>query len=146
MKVVADTGPLVAAANVRDEAHGLAAALVTELGRDLVVPDPVVVEADHLLRSRVGTQSARLFLAALVDGEHQVGFLTPALLRRAAEIDQRFAELDLGLADASVMAYAERHRLPILTFDFKHFRATKPTRGYWRLVVDEARYQEATAR
>lgn len=146
MRVVADTGPIVAAANTRDEAHELAAALVTALGRDLVVPDPVIVETDHLLRSRVGTRSARLFLSALVDGEHQVGYLTPALLRRAAEIDERFADLDLGIADASVMAYAERHRLPILTFDFQHFRATRPHRGFWRLVVDEARYQEATGR
>lgn len=74
----------------------MAEALVTELGRDLVVPDPVIVETDHLLRSRVGTASARLFLSALVHGEHQVAYLTPALLRRAAEIDQRFDDLDLG--------------------------------------------------
>jgi len=146
VRVVADTGPIVAAANVKDEAHALAAALMTELGRDLVVPDPVIVEVDHLLRARVGIASARLFLAALVDGEHLVGFLTPALLKRAAAIDERAGDLDLGLADAAVMAYAERHRLPILTFDFAHFRATKPRRGYWRLVVDEARYREATGR
>jgi uncharacterized protein len=136
----------VAAANARDEAHGLAAALVTELGRSLIVPDPVIVETDHLLRSRVGAGSARLFLSSLVDGEHQVAFLTPALLRRAGAIDHRFADLDLGLADASVMAYAERHRLPVLTFDFQHFRATRPARGYWRLVVNETRYREAVGK
>ena len=146
MNVVADAGPLVAAANIRDEAHELAARLVTELGRNLIVPDPVIVEVDHLLRSRVSARSARLFVAALVDGEHRVGFLTPALLRRAAEIDERFADLGLGVTDAVVMAYAERHRLPILTFDFQDFRATKPARGYWRLIVDETRYQEATRR
>ncbi|MGZ4242513.1 MAG: type II toxin-antitoxin system VapC family toxin [Actinomycetota bacterium] len=146
MRVVADTGPIVAASNQRDEAHELAAALVSELGRDLIVPDAVIVEVDHLLRSRVSTQAARLFLSALVDGEHRVGYLTPALLRRAAEFDERFADVDLGVADASVMAYAERHRLPILTFDFQHFRATRPASGYWRLVVDEARYREATRR
>jgi hypothetical protein len=44
------------------------------------------------------------------------------------------------------MALAERHRLPILTFDFAHFRATRPRRGYWTLVVDEARYAESTGR
>ncbi|MGZ4129048.1 MAG: type II toxin-antitoxin system VapC family toxin [Actinomycetota bacterium] len=146
MRVVADTGPIVAAANQRDEAHQLAAELVTELGRDLVVPDTVVVEVDHLLRSRVNAPAARLFLSALVDGEHRVGYLTPELLRRAAELDERFADVDLGITDASVMAYAERHRLPILTFDFQHFRATKPARGYWHLVVDEARYRDAIRR
>jgi len=144
VKVIADTGPIVAAANARDEAHDLAAALVTELGRDLTIPDPVIVEVDHLLRARVGSNAARAFLAALRDGEHQVGYLTPALLGRACEIDERFADLDLGFADASVMAFAERHRAPILTFDFEHFRATKPVRGFWRLVVDEQRYADAT--
>jgi uncharacterized protein len=145
VKVVADTGPLVAAANERDEAHGLAAALVTELGRDLVVLDSVVIEVDHLLRARLGTHSARAFLDSLVDGEHSVAFLTEGLLRRAAEFDRRYSDLDLGVTNGSVMAFAERHRLPILTFDFAHFRATRPTRGFWRLVVDEARYRASTS-
>ena len=72
-----------------------------------------------------------------------IDYLTPALLRRAAEIDDVFADLELGLTDACVMAIAERNTLPILTFDFEDFRATKPARGFWRLVVDEARYQDA---
>jgi predicted nucleic acid-binding protein len=67
------------------------------------------------------------------------------LFRRAVEIDARHADLGLGLTDASVMALAERHDLPILTFDFEHFRAAPPPDGYWRLVVDEARYADATA-
>lgn len=32
---------------------------------------------------------------------------------------------------------------PILTFDFEDFRAAPPKDGYWRLVVDEERYQKA---
>ena len=143
MKVVADTGPLVAAANRRDEAHELAASLVTELGNDLVVLGPVVVETDHLLRGRIGAHAARAFLGALVAGEHETAFLTPVLLRRAVEFDDRYADLDLGLTDGAIMAFAERHAAPILTFDFEHFRATRPRRGFWRLVIDESRYEEA---
>lgn len=146
MRVVADTGPLLAAANRRDKAHRLAAALVSELGRDLVVPEPVVVETDQLLRARVGTEAARAFLAAMAAGEHSIAFLSRALFSRAVEIDGRFGDLDLGLADASVMAVAERRDLPVLTFDFEDFRAAPPPRGYWRLVVDEARYLQATGR
>lgn len=143
MKVVADTGPLLAAANRRDRALALAAALVTGLGRDLVVPAPVVVEVDHLLRSRVGPPAVRAFLAAIVAGEHTVVFSSPGLLRAAVAIDRRFADLDLGLADASVMALAERDSPPILTFDFEDFRATTPSTGFWHLVVDETRYRDA---
>jgi uncharacterized protein len=108
------------------------------------VPSPVIVEVDQLLRFRVGAHSARLFLAALDADEHDAAYLSPGLLRRAVEIDARYADLDLGLADAAVMAIAERHSLPILTFDFEHFRVTSPERGFWRLVVDEARYAEST--
>jgi predicted nucleic acid-binding protein len=110
------------------------------------VPVPVVVEADQLLRAQLGAHAARLFLAAVAAGEHDVAYLSAGLLRRAVEIDARFADLNLGFADAAVMAVAERHDLPILTFDFEHFRATRPERGYWRLVIDEARYADSVER
>jgi predicted nucleic acid-binding protein len=134
----------VAAANGRDRAFALSAELVALLGRDLLVPDLVLVEVDQLLRSRVSTAAAHVFLGAMARGEHTVAFTSRRLLRRAVEIDSGFAALDLGLVDAAVMALAEEHELPILTFDFEHFRATRPRRGYWRLVVDEARYRDAT--
>lgn len=118
---------------------------MSELGRNLLVPEPVIVEVDQLLRGRVGSKSARLFLEALVVGEHTVAYTSATVVRRAVELDTRFAALSLGFVDGAVMAIAERLRLPILTFDFEHFRATRPARGFWRLVVDEARYAEATA-
>lgn len=101
------------------------------------MPDPVIVEADALLRRRSAHRGARGFLAAIVAGEHRRAPLTPGLLRRAAELDARYADLGLGLVDATVMAYAERHDLPILTFDFRHFRATESAHGPWRLIVGE---------
>ncbi len=140
---MADTGPIVAAANRRDRAHDLASALVTQLGRELVVLDPVIVEVDQLLRARVNRNSGAAFLSAMAKGEHIVEFMTPGLVRRAAEIDARYRDLDLGFVDAALMAFAERHDLPILTFDFGDFRAAPPEGGYWRLVVDEQRYREA---
>jgi predicted nucleic acid-binding protein len=118
--------------------------LVTELGRDLLIPEAVVVEVDQLLRSRVTAATARLFLAALAAGEHTVASSSPALLKRAVAFDAQFADLDLGYADAAVMALAERERLPVLTFDFQHFRAAPPPDGFWRLVIDEHRYAEHT--
>lgn len=106
------------------------------------MPEAVIVEVDQLLRSRVHASVARLFLEALADGEHTVVGGSPGVLRRAVAIDAQFADLGLGYADAIVMAIAEREQLPILTFDFQHFRATYPTNGHWQLVVDEHRYQQ----
>lgn len=67
---------------------------------------------------------------------------SPALLRRAVESDRQFAGLEIGYVDGAVMALAEREHLPVLTFDFEHFRATRPARGFWQLVIDEHRYQQ----
>jgi predicted nucleic acid-binding protein len=143
LRVLADTGPIVAAANRRDRAHDLAAALVTQLGRELVILDPVIVEVDQLLRARVNIDAGAAFLSAVSNGEHRVEFMTQGLVRRAAEIDATHRDLDLGFVDAALMAYAERHDLPILTFDFEDFRAAPPEGGYWQLVVDEERYRSA---
>ena len=109
------------------------------------MPEPVLVEVDYLVRTRVSSMTARAFLAAVAAREHTVHFLSPAMLQRAVEIDAKFAHLDLGLADGSVMAIAERERLPVLTYDFHHFRATRPENGFWRLVVSERQFAAATA-
>jgi predicted nucleic acid-binding protein len=101
----------------------------------------VIVEVDQLLRSRVGGHAARLFLGAIAAGEHTVVNLSPLLLRRAVGLDAAFADLQLGYTDGAVMAVAERDHLPVLTFDFEHFRATRPVDGLWQLVIDEHRYQ-----
>src|SRR5881392_2902658 len=46
VRAVVDTGQLVAGAYRRDRAHRLAATLLTDMGRDALVPEPVVVETD----------------------------------------------------------------------------------------------------
>lgn len=119
---------------------------MSELGRDLLIPEPVIVEVDQLLRSRLGSHAARLFLESAAAGEHSVVNLSPGLLRRAVQLDAMFADLDLGYTDAAVMAIAEREHLAVLTFDFAHFRATHPDGGFWQLVIDEHRYNAHTRR
>lgn len=145
MRAVADTGPLFAAISRSQPAHAAAAHLVSRIGRELIVLSWVAAELDYLARKRLGPAAARAFARALVDGTHRFVPGSPGLLARAAEIDRRYGDLDVGLVDASIMAYAERHELPILTFDYKHFRATAPARGSWRLVINEAQYQRAAS-
>ena len=118
---------------------------MAELRRNLIVPTPVLVEVDQLARSRVGKGPAREFLKGTVGGEREIAYLSAGLLRRANELDQRYADLELGFVDTCVMAIAERHELPILTFDFRDFRATESAKGPWHLLLDEHVYGEITA-
>jgi uncharacterized protein len=141
LAVVADTGPLFAAILRRDDAHQLAAALIEYAGRDLLVPDPVIVECESLLRVRGHHEGARRFLDALVAGNHVRVTMPPSLFATAVAIDRQYRDLNLGLVDASVMAVASAMSSAILTFDFRDFRAAPPLAGgTWELVIDEADY------
>jgi hypothetical protein len=140
LKVLVDTGPLLAALDRRDPAYEMAGAAMKRLRRNAIVPSPVVVEVDHLARKRVGSDSARTFLKHIAHGSHEVAYMTAGLMQRATELDRRYADLNLGVVDGCVMAIAERHHLPIFTFDFRDFRATESAHGPWRLAVDERLY------
>jgi predicted nucleic acid-binding protein len=143
IKVLVDTGPLISAIDRGDSAHALAAPLIAHLRRDAVVPTPVLVEVDHILSSRAGSAAARAFLKATVGGERQIAYPSAGVLRRAVELDFQYADLSLGLVDTCVMAIAERHEMPILTFDFTDFRATESASGPWRLAIEEHVYLNA---
>ncbi|MGB7587524.1 MAG: PIN domain-containing protein [Solirubrobacterales bacterium] len=143
MKVLVDTGPLLAALDRRDPAYEMAGAAMKKLRRDAIVPSPVVVEVDHLARKRVGLDSARRFLKHIAGGSHQVAYPTAGLMQRAVELDRKYSDLNLGVVDGCVMAIAERHELPIFTFDFRDFRATESASGPWRLAIDEDVYRRS---
>jgi len=144
LAVVVDTGPLLAAALKRDEAHDLAAALIAFGGRDLLVPDPVVTECEGFLRQRDAHDAARRLLASLVAGAWVRMPMTPSLFAQAVAIDAHYRDFGLGLVDASVMAIAASTNSHVLTFDFRDFRAAPPLGGgAWDLVVDEAQYAKS---
>ena len=144
-KILIDTGPLVSAFDASDSAHRVAGPLIAKLRREALIPTPVLVEVDHFVRSRVGGGAARGFVESVAGGSFETAYLSAGLLRRASELDRRYADLDLGFADTCVMAIAERHDLPIFTFDFADFRATESSSGPWQLLLNESDYRTALA-
>ncbi len=146
MKVLVDTGPLVSAIDTKDPACDMAVTVLESLRRNAIVPSPVVVEVDHLARKRVGDDAARRFLKTVAGGGHEIAYVTAGLMRRAVEIDRSYSDLNLGVVDGCVMALAERHELPIFTFDFRDFRATESATGPWRLAIDEHVFQREVGR
>jgi hypothetical protein len=63
------------------------------------------------------------------------GRLTVACLEREdyatiGELDARYADLELGLADCALVVIASRYKTDrILSFDERHFRAVTPLQG-----------------
>lgn len=126
--IIADTGPLVAIANDRDQRHQACLALLGRHRGPVLVPAPVVVEVCQLLVSRRGTRSEALFLASLAEGVLELLDLRPTDYGRAAELVQKYADLPLGAVDACVVAVAERTgATEIATLDHRHFSVVRPS-------------------
>jgi uncharacterized protein len=53
--ILVDTGPLVALANDKDDAHSACERLLTTIAGPLLVPAPVLTEVCYLLETRRGT-------------------------------------------------------------------------------------------
>lgn len=92
--------------------------------------DFVLAETDYLVLRRLGRRAEREFLAQVRQGAVLREAVTDADLGRASEIIERFADQELGLTDASVMAVAERlDLLRVLTLDRRHFTPFRDRRG-----------------
>lgn len=141
MTLIVDAAPLVALADRRDPLQGaVREALVSESG-GLVIPAPVTAEVDYLLGRRIGRAARLAFLDDLAAGRFAVECLEADDYAVVAELESRYADLDLGLADAAVVVLAARFDTRrLLTFDERHFRAMRPMQGgAFELLPESAR-------
>jgi predicted nucleic acid-binding protein len=137
--IICVTGPLVSAMN-RSEGnrHRFAAELLARLGRQVIVPWPVLTEVDLLLRARGHADAALVFARSLHNGVHRLEAPTNEELATALGLGERYADSGVDLPDLTVMAMSRHRRAEILTWDFRHFRAVVLRRGHhWPLLVAE---------
>jgi predicted nucleic acid-binding protein len=128
--LIVDAAPLVALGDARDPLHAAVGDILRAEGGDLVVPAPVTAEVDYLIRRRGTPEAARAFLRDVASGRFLVEGLTADEHGTVARLDEQYADLDLGLADLSVVILAHRFRTRrLLTFDERDFRAVTPLSG-----------------
>lgn len=119
-----DTSGLLAAIDASQRHHAAAAAALRASEGPLLLSPFVLAELDYLLATRVSTKAAAAFLDQVVDGAYRLEPMTAGDIARASEIIGRYRDLELGVADASLVVLAERYRTSdILTLDERHFRA-----------------------
>lgn len=128
--IIVDTSVLLSAMDADDPAQGRAAAVLRGTAGARFLSPFVLAELDYLLAKRVGPHVARRLLDEVIDGAYHLEPFDSTDLARAAGIIDRYRDLDLGLADASIVVLAERHRVNrIATFDERHFRALRGPDG-----------------
>jgi len=128
--VIVDAAPLVALGDSNDRLSPTVEHLLKTIDGPLVIPALVTAEVDYLLGQRLGRGAQRRFLADLAAGRFTVAGLESDDYTTVQEIDARHADLELGLADCSIVVLAHRYQTTrIVSFDERHFRVVRPLQG-----------------
>jgi len=122
--ILVDTSALLSAMDASDpDQRRTSAAIQAARGPRLISPF-VLAELDYLLARRVGVSAARRLLDEVIRGAYRLETFDTDDIERAAVVIDRYRDLDLGLADASIVVLAERHSVDVVvTLDERHFRA-----------------------
>jgi predicted nucleic acid-binding protein len=135
MALICDTGAIYALYDADDQHHAECQAVVSEEQGPLFLPSALLSEIDYLLATRLGFEAALDFIDSIQTGAFTLVGLTAEDLVRCRELVSQYRDLPLGLADACVVAVAERLRLQTLfTVDQRHFRTVQP-HGFGHFVL-----------
>ncbi len=125
MALLLDTGILYALADEDDDWHERAVRLLHGRPDVLLVPVTVLPEAAYLIRLRLGPPAELAFVRSVAASELSIQNLTSTDFERITSVMVKYP--DIGFVDASVVAIAERLRLPgIATTDRRHFGKIRP--------------------
>ncbi|MDD9941829.1 MAG: PIN domain-containing protein [Myxococcales bacterium] len=106
--ILADTGFFVALVISSDRHH---AAAVDALGRysseGLLTTWPVLTESTHLMLREGGTQVTKAFVDSVRAGAAQIFDLRARHLQRVVDLMEKYQQLPMDLADASLIIAAE---------------------------------------
>jgi predicted nucleic acid-binding protein len=121
--ILLDTSGLLSAIDAAQPHHARAAAALAGSPGPLVLSPFVLAELDYLVGRRVGARAQRTLLDQVGVGAYQLAPMTETDVSRASEVIDRYADLAIGIADASIVVLAERlDCLDVLTLDERHFR------------------------
>jgi uncharacterized protein len=124
--IVVDTSVVVAYMNAADDCHAAVAGWLDGADDDLATTPLIIAEVDHLVGARGGRAARRALHRDLAAGAYLLEWW-PAAITAVVKVAERYADTGLGLADASLVAVAERlGTIDIATLDERHFRAVRP--------------------
>ncbi len=128
--IVLDTSGLLAALDATERLHDRARAVLESDSGPYALSPFVLAELDYLLATRVSTDAQLALLAEVEAGSYWLVPFVGEDVGRSRIVVERYRNLDVGLADASIVVLAENlGTRRVLTLDERHFRALRTERG-----------------
>ena len=125
-----DTSGLLAAIDGAQRRHLECAAVLTGHDGPLLLSPFVLAELDYLIGSRVGVSAQLELLNEVARGAYRLEPFEAEDVEAAGRLIRKYADLSLGLADASIVVLAARHGCrDVLTLDRRHFAVLRQVSG-----------------
>ncbi len=138
MALVVDTGVLLAFLDDRDPYHAACFSLLSDAQEGLILPAAVLVEFDYMFRKVAPLERWVTFSEDVSAGAYFIHPLSSSLLLRAARLQAKYADLRLGVVDASVFATCEElNETRVATLDRRHFSVLRTEDGRALEIVPE---------
>ena len=136
--MLVDTGPLVAILNRHDQHHERCIRVLPSLDLPFVTTAPIMTEALYFLGKHSGRTLQNALWQLRKQGKLEVAPFDDAELDRASDLMQKYADVPMDFADASLVALAEaRGERQIFTLD-RHFRSYRlPDRRVFHIVPED---------
>jgi len=138
--ILIDTSGLLAALVADQRAHKAAAQLLRDSEGPFVMSPFVLAELDYLVGKLAGTDAALALLDEVSRGAYRLAPFDAGNVAQARTIMGQYADLGVGLADASIVVLAQAlGTRDVLTLDERHFRTLRgPKDQPFRLLPQDA--------
>ena len=124
--IILDTSGLLAALDASQRHHAAAVAALRAADPPWLLSPFVLAELDYLLATRVGESAERALLSEVSRGVYRLEGFGHEDVAVAERVIAKYAALEIGLADASIVVLAGRYGVrDLLTLDERHFRAIR---------------------
>jgi hypothetical protein len=124
--ILLDTSGLLAALDASQCQHAPCRAALEASQGPLLLSPFVLTELDYLLMRHIGASAQAALLGEVVRGAYRLESFTADDVARAGEVMRRYSDLQIGLADASIVVLAERHgTAEVLTLDLRRFQTLR---------------------
>jgi len=137
--ILLDTSGLLSWMDAGQRLHREVAQAMEPANGPFLLSPFILAELDYLLATKVGQAAQEAALEEVERGAYRLEAFTAADVGRALEVIRQFADLGIGLANASIVVLAERHACAtVLTLDERHFRVLLANGKPFRLLPSDA--------